>query len=130
MARDRPAYAAQADATAIVEKCLAEDRPGLEALLLATGCEKEALELRGDLRDRLRRITEGAVEDTDPIRRHQAAEYLLERRLRDMVRVSDDRYIDRSPVAHAEYQVFIDEMRAQGKYRQPDHWNAYEFAPG
>jgi hypothetical protein len=123
-------YAAQADATAIVEKCLTGDRPKLEELMLAADCEKEALELRGDLRDRLRRITEGAVEDKNPIRRRQAAEYLLERRLRDMVRVSDDRYIDRSPVTQAEYQLFIDEMMAQGKYRQPDHWNAYEFALG
>jgi hypothetical protein len=122
-------YAAQADATAIVENCLAEGRR-LEALLLATDCEKEALELRADLRDRLRLITEGAAEDPNPIRRHQAAEYLLERRLRDMLRLSDDRYIDRSPVTHSEYQLFIDEMRAQGKYRQPDHWNSYGFAPG
>ena len=66
-------YAAQADATEIVEKCLSEDRPGLEALLLATDCEQEAMELDGDLRDRLRSITEGAVEDKDPMRR-QAAE--------------------------------------------------------
>jgi hypothetical protein len=123
-------YAAQADATAIVEKCLAEDRLELEALLLATDCEKEGLELRGELRDRLLRITEGAVEDADPIRRRQAAEYLLERRLRDMVRMSDEHFIDRSPVTHAEYQLFVDEMRAQGKYMQPDHWDAYEFASG
>ena len=123
-------YAAQADASPIVERCLVHDRPPMDALLLATDCEQEALELRRDLRDRLRRITEGAVEDAGPDRRRHAAEYLLERRLRDLVRVSDDRYIDRSPVTHAEYQLFIDEMRAQSEYRQPDHWREYQFAPG
>ena len=123
-------YAAQADASAIVEKCLSQKRPTLEAMLLATDCEKEALELRADLRDRLRKITEEAIEDLDPERRRRAAEYLLERRLRDMVRLSDERYIDRSPVSHAEYQLFIDDMRAKGRYRQPDHWNKYEFPVG
>ncbi len=123
-------YAAQADASAIVERCLEQGHQSMEALLLATDCEQEALELRHDLRDRLLSITEGAVEDTDPDRRRHAAEYLLERRLRDMVRIGDDRYVDRSPVTHAEYQLFIDEMRAQGEHRQPDHWRAYQFAPG
>jgi hypothetical protein len=56
-------HAALADATPIVEKCLVHDHPAMEALLSATDCEKEALELRGNLRDRLRRITEGAAED-------------------------------------------------------------------
>jgi hypothetical protein len=35
--------------------------------------------------------------------------------------------MDRAPVTHAKYQLFLDEMRAQGKCRQPDHWNTYEF---
>ena len=47
-----------------------------------------------------------------------------------MIRVNDRYYPDRSPVTHAEYQLFIDEMRTQGKNRQPDHWDSYEFAPG
>ena len=123
-------YSAQADASLIVEKCLDQIRPSIETLVLAGDCENEALELRADLRERLQRITEDAVEDPDPQRRHLAAEYILHRRLRDMMRVNDDLYIDRSPITHAEYQLFIEEMRAQGEHRQPDDWDVYQFALG
>jgi hypothetical protein len=124
-------YAAQADASPIVEQCLAVDRPSVEALLLASDCEEEALELSEDLRLRLHSVTAGAVEDADSNRRRHAAEYLLERRLRDMQLIGPNRLFDRSPITHAEYQLFIDEMRTRyGEFRQPDHWRTYEFVSG
>jgi energy-coupling factor transporter ATP-binding protein EcfA2 len=123
-------YSAQADASPIVEKCLVSDRPVISALLLATDCEAEALKLRGDLRERLRKITEGAVEDLEPERRRLAAEHMLARRIRDMRRVDDNHYLDTSPVTHAEYQLFSDERRAHSDFRQPDHWSSYEFPKG
>ena len=43
------------------------------------------------------------------------------------IRIDDDTYIDDSLVTCAEYQLFIDEMRTQGKYHQPDHWTEYHF---
>ena len=45
-------------------------------------------------------------------------------------RIGDDTYIDDSLVTCAEYQLFINEMRAQGKYYQPDHWQEYHFSTG
>lgn len=45
-------------------------------------------------------------------------------------RIDDDTYIDDSLVTCAEYQLFIDEMREQGKYYQPDHWTLYQFPEG
>ena len=33
-------------------------------------------------------------------------------------------------VTCAEYQLFIDELREQGKYHQPDHWTSHRFAGG
>src|SRR5271166_2429604 len=108
----------------------APERPTVEALLLATDCEEEALELRVDLREKIRRITEGAVEDPEPDRRQRAAEHRLARRFRNMIRVTDDRYVDASPVTHCEYQLFINRMLAQGRHRQPDHWETYQFPPG
>src|SRR5205085_2765029 len=107
-------YSAQTDASPIIESCLASTRPDVGALLLATDCEVEALELREDLRERLRKITEEAVEDSEPERRRLAAEHMLARRIRDMWRVDEDHYMDTSPVTHAEYQLFIDERRVQG----------------
>ncbi len=45
-------------------------------------------------------------------------------------RIDDDTYIDDTLVTCAEYQLFIDEMREQGKYYQPDHWTSYQFSKG
>jgi hypothetical protein len=47
-----------------------------------------------------------------------------------MTRIDDDHYLDTSPVSHAEYQLFLDEMRLRSEYRQPDHWENYQFAAG
>jgi len=45
-------------------------------------------------------------------------------------RIDENTYIDDSLVTCAEYQLFIDEMREQGKYYQPDHWSSYQFPQG
>jgi hypothetical protein len=45
-------------------------------------------------------------------------------------RIDENTYVDDTLVTCAEYQLFIDEMREQGKYYQPDHWNSYQFSEG
>lgn len=47
-----------------------------------------------------------------------------------MRRIEEDTYIDDTLVTCAEYQLFIDEMREQGQYFQPDHWTSYQFPKG
>jgi hypothetical protein len=47
-----------------------------------------------------------------------------------MIRIDENTYFDETLVTCAEYQLFIDEMRGQGKYYQPDHWNSYQFPSG
>jgi hypothetical protein len=47
-----------------------------------------------------------------------------------MQRIDENTYIDDTLVTCAEYQLFIDEMREQGKYYQPDHWISYQFPEG
>jgi len=42
-------------------------------------------------------------------------------------RIDDTTEIDTDFITCAEYQLFLDEMRRQGEYRQPDHWTAYTF---
>lgn len=44
-----------------------------------------------------------------------------------MQRIDENTYIDDTLITCAEYQLFIDEMREQGKYCQPDHWASYQF---
>lgn len=45
-------------------------------------------------------------------------------------RIDEDTYIDGTLITCAEYQLFIDEMREQEKYYQPDHWASYRFPKG
>ncbi len=47
-----------------------------------------------------------------------------------MQRIDENTYIDDTLVTCAEYQLFIDEMREQGKYYQPDHWLEMQFPHG
>jgi hypothetical protein len=47
-----------------------------------------------------------------------------------MIRIDESTYIDDTLVTCVEYQLFIDEMREQGKYYQPDHWTSYQFPAG
>jgi hypothetical protein len=71
-----------------------------------------------------------ALRDEDEFIRRGAAEALLALRLRRMVQLDEDRYADNALITHAEYQLFLDEFQAQGKYHQPDHWSGYQFPIG
>lgn len=58
-----------------------------------------------------------------------AANVLLKRRLNNLVRIDNNIEIDCDFITCAEYQLFIDEMRREGKNRQPDLWTAERFPP-
>ena len=45
-------------------------------------------------------------------------------------RIDENTYIDDTLVTCAEYQLFIDEMREQERYYQPDHWITNQFPVG
>ncbi len=123
-------YSAQADATAIVQACLAGECPAIPVLTLAIECLGETPQVRPHVRAQLETVLNEGVEDENPERRRVVAETLLALRLRQMVCVSDDKCVDPTPITHAEYQLFLDEQRAQGSYRQPDHWLDYQFSAG
>jgi energy-coupling factor transporter ATP-binding protein EcfA2 len=123
-------YCAMADATPIIEACLADSSPSIPALVLAFDCQKDALTLQPGVKARLDNILIQGMEDTDPQRQHIAAEVLLTRRLRQMVYLKENTFIDTSLITCAEYQLFLDEQRVQGKYYQPDHWQNYRFSLG
>jgi len=56
-----------------------------------------------------------------------AANVLLFRRLKNLLRIDDNVEIDMSYITCAEYQLFIDEKRESDEERQPDHWKSYIF---
>jgi energy-coupling factor transporter ATP-binding protein EcfA2 len=123
-------YCAMADATPIITACLAGGRPSVVTLTLALDCEKEAREVQPAVKARLETILNQGVEDPDPERQHVVTEALLARRLRQMVYLKEETYVDTTLLTCAEYQVFLDEQRARGKYYQPDHWTSSHFPPG
>lgn len=125
-------YCAQADASPIVTACLRNTTPSVPGLKLAFECAEEAKELAPELRSRVEQLeTEGVEHPDDEIRR-VVAEATLARRLsgRTLHRLDEDRWIDTTLVTHAEYQLFLDEQRAQGRFYEPDHWNEARFPQG
>lgn len=122
-------YAAQSDATNVVKACLSLKKPSVVALTLAMECLEEAREVKPELRSIFNRIAQ-SVEHERPDVRHLAAEVLLALRLRRLVRVDEDRYIDNSLVTHAEYQLFLEEEAAYANYHVPEHWKTNQFPPG
>jgi len=123
-------YCAQADATAVIQACLAGSPPSVETLVLAYECDEEKLKLQPQIQAQLNAILKTGIEDADPERRRVIAEVLLTRRLRQMIPLQQEAYIDTSLITCAEYQVFLDEQRAQNLYHQPDHWTTFSVPKG
>ena len=121
---------AQADATAILQACLAEKPPPLEALVLAIECLDEAQQVEPALRADLEEVLSAGLDDPDPEKQRVVGEALLALRLRRLTRLDENRYLDELLVTNAEYQLFLDELRARGEFRQPDHWQGYHYVKG
>ena len=122
-------YAAQANATHLVNACLGMNT--VDSLTLAAEMGEEALELEQAVRETLNARLEQDLESDDPDRFRLAAEVLLNRRLKKPFHSIDDtRSIDTDLITCAEYQLFIDHMRSQNKYHQPDHWTEFHFPKG
>ncbi len=123
-------YCALADATAIVRACLVNDPPTASALALALDCVGEKHTIEPAVKEQLDALLEKGREDPEPERRRVIAEALLHRRLEQMIHLHDEAFIDTSLVTCTEYQLFLDEQRAQGRYYQPDHWFDLSFPAG
>lgn len=120
-------YAAQVDASNIIRACLSSRTPSVQALTLAMECLEEAREVHAELRNIFDRLARSVDHPNHEVRRI-SSEVRLALRTRRMLRVDEDRYVDGSLVSHAEYQLFLDNARAEDRYHQPDHWTGYEFA--
>ena len=122
-------YAAQSNATNIIRACVMRESTSIPALTLAVECLDEALEVDDAFRKIPKELMH-SIEDDNPEVRRIGAEVLLQLRLRRLVRLDESTYADRTLVTQAEYQLFLDELRAAGTYRQPDHWADMQFSKG
>jgi energy-coupling factor transporter ATP-binding protein EcfA2 len=122
-------YVAQSDATKVIEACLAHDSPVVESLVLAIQCLEEAKKVDPALRHASQSMIARFVESEKAEERLPIAEALLHLRLARMVALDENRFIS-GYITNAEYQLFLDDLKARGEYRQPDHWAGYRFPPG
>ena len=122
-------YVAQADGTSVVKACVAYDPPVVEALVLAIQCIEEAKKVDPALRQEAEGRIARCVESERAEERRAVGEALLHLRLARMVPLDEERLLS-GYVSNAEYQVFLDELKARGEYCQPDHWASYRFPAG
>ncbi len=121
-------YAAQGDATALIRAGLAAD--DVPSLMLVSECLEEAREIdpyvRADAEGRL----SADLEAGDLERQRLAAKVLLARRMHTLNYIDENREVDPDYITCVEYQIFIDEQRAQGSSFAPDHWTQPRFPEG
>ncbi len=123
-------YAAQTDATSIIAACLQEKPPAPPVLSLAIDCVTEARRIDPTIRADFDQTLEQSMESQDPEQRALGAEAKLSSRLRWMVRESDTFFIDSGLLTNIEYQLFVDEMLARGRFHFPDSWTKPVFPAG
>ena len=119
---------AQGDATEMVQACLDAGSPAARAL--AVECLDEAGHVAPDVRRNAEERVAADLEADEPTCRRRAALVQLARRLRALHPIDSGRAIDLAHVTCAEYQLFLDDMRREGLYLQPDHWMEVQFARG
>jgi hypothetical protein len=73
-------------------------------------------------------IANSRTEKINPaVSESQTAQTRLALRLEGLQPIDSHTQIDLEYLSCAEYQLFLDEMRQQHKYYQPDHWDGYHF---
>jgi len=121
-------YAAQGDATELVQACL--DADALPALILAAECLDEKCEIEFTVRQAVETRVIADLESSDLHRRRFAAEVQLTKRLKSLQQIDEQRQIDLDYITCAEYQLFCDDTDKQGRARIPDHWRGAVFKKG
>jgi energy-coupling factor transporter ATP-binding protein EcfA2 len=116
------------DASTIIENCIGAG--SYPALTLAVECLEEGSSVNADIRSRIDDLLHHQIESGVSSEWRVAAEILLRLRLGRMVRLDENKSIDNDLITHGEYQLFLDEMREQEKYYQPDHWAECHFPKG
>lgn len=119
---------AQSDATPIMQASVAQHN-ATAFQLAADGLEKY-VQLDVEVRRQIESRMIDNLEAKEPQIRQLSAQIQLNQRLKRLQRIDERREIDCFYITCAEYQLFLDETRAQGRYHQPDHWSNDTFAEG
>jgi NACHT domain len=126
-------YAAQGDATKLVQACLEVNSAA--SLTLAAECIEEARSIDPKVLRHAEETLISGVESTTESRRSLASEVHLRRRLKKLQRIDTNSInelleIDLEYITCADYQLFLNDCLTKGVCRQPDHWSSLSFPPG
>lgn len=123
-------YAARADATKIVEACLADASRNSETLILAIQCLDQAKAIDPQVRIKLLGVLSNGLDETDDEIRLQVLQAALDHRLRRLVLINGDScQVDADLLSNGEYQLFLEQQEDKHLYC-PDHWPSAHFNPG
>jgi energy-coupling factor transporter ATP-binding protein EcfA2 len=126
------------DVTPIIQACLNNDNISASTLAALT-LEIAPNKINQTLQQEITRRFINDLEVKDIKRRRLAAQFLLNYRLHHLQLIKPNenitknhKYIeiDSSYLTNAEYQLFLDELYAQGYPHQPDQCTEYHFSPG
>jgi NACHT domain/Sulfatase-modifying factor enzyme 1 len=120
-------YCAQTDASNIITACIENLQPSISTLVLALECVNESLGMQPSIRKRLDEFINQSIEHSNPDQRHLIAETFLTQRTQQMKHLGIERYVDKTFVSCAEYQLFLDDQQQNGIYCSPDHWDRNFF---
>ncbi|MBF0606649.1 MAG: NACHT domain-containing protein [Candidatus Magnetobacterium sp. LHC-1] len=121
-------YAARWDATDIIRACL--EVQAIPSLTLAFECLEEAQQIDVETREALEGFFARNLESSDEALKKLALEVIMNRQLKAFITIDDNRQISSGYVTCAAYQLFLDDMRKDNTYLQPDHWLEYVFPAG
>lgn len=119
-------FAERGERLRIVEACIRRDHPSGTCLALARDC---LAGYQGEIAGPLQVLgAEVARRAASAGRQSQVASLLG--RLNDTAALDGSSQLLRQPLTNADYQLFVDSARGDGRRYFLDHWNAERFPPG
>ncbi|KOR38354.1 MULTISPECIES: NACHT domain-containing protein [Planktothricoides] len=114
------------DLTNLLEAALSEP----STLNLAYDCLQDNYNVPLPLQKIFNMKLNSALESATPMIFYSAAKLRLKQRCQKLLEIQKSVVISDDYITNAEYQLFIDDKRKLGQYRQPDHWPSQQFSPG
>ncbi|GGK77681.1 hypothetical protein Sme01_43640 [Sphaerisporangium melleum] len=105
-------WAANADATPVIEACMASGT--VRALALAFDCAEQALQVDPDVRERLEALLASGDAEEDPGRRRLLAGVMAERTLREVIWLDENTAVCARPVSRDLYDMFLRDTGIDG----------------
>jgi energy-coupling factor transporter ATP-binding protein EcfA2 len=115
-------YAAQADASPLVEACLSGEEPSVQRVALASDLADQARSLAPALRDQLNAVLDRARNSGVQLRQVLAG-LRLARTVRQVIHLRDRLVVIRAPIDRGDYLAFLEDLETSDE-SFPYHWSS------